>query len=81
MLRRTRSARVALGHAKYRPLFLEGLESRVVLSTFNVDTEIALRAAISAADSDSSSANTINVTASITPTDTTPRTELPCFPA
>jgi hypothetical protein len=81
MLPRTRSARVALRHAKYRPLFLEGLESRVVLSTFNVDTEIALLAAISAADSNSSSTNTINVTASITPTDTTPTTELPCFPA
>ena len=53
-----------------RPVFLEGLESRVVLSTFNVSTESALPAAITASDGNTSGANTINVTASITLTNT-----------
>ena len=70
MLLRRRSARAALRREKHRPLSLEGLESRIVLSTFNVATESDLRAAITTADSNSSDANTINVTASITLTDT-----------
>jgi hypothetical protein len=52
-------------------LFLDGLESRIVLSTFDVATEAQLRSAITSADANTSSANTINVTASITLTDTT----------
>ena len=39
------------------------------LSTFNVSTEADLRAAIASADSNNSSSNTINVTASIDLTD------------
>ena len=70
MLLRRRSARAALRRERYRPLSLEGLESRIVLSTFNVATESAFRAAITTADSNNSGANTINVTASITLTDT-----------
>ena len=48
---------------------LERLEPRIALSTFNVASESSLRSAISAADSNSSNANTINVTSSITLTD------------
>ena len=50
-------------------VFLEGLEPRIALSTFNVSTEADLRAAIASADSNNSSSNTINVTASIDLTD------------
>ena len=71
MLLRRRSRCASLRREKHRPLHLEGLESRLVLSTFNVATEIALRADIMTADSNSSAANTINVTASITLTETT----------
>ena len=49
MSHRPRTAHARLRRAKYRPLFLEALELRVVLSTFNVGTESALRAAITAA--------------------------------
>ncbi len=70
MLLRRRSACAALRRDKYRSVSLEGLESRIVLSTFNVATESALRAAITTADSNNSGANTINVAASITLTDT-----------
>ena len=51
--------------------FLEGLESRIALSTFDVSTEAGLRTAIATADSNSDSSNTIDITASITLTDTT----------
>ncbi len=70
MLLGLKPARAARRRHERRPLFLEGLESRIVLSTFNVATESALRAAITTADGNSSSANTINLTASITLTDT-----------
>jgi hypothetical protein len=51
-------------------LYLEGLESRIALSTFNVVTEADLRSAIAAADSNGDASNTINVTASILLDDT-----------
>ena len=49
---------------------LEALEPRIALSTFNVVTESDLRNAINAAEGNSSSANTINLTGSITLSDT-----------
>ena len=63
-------------HRRVRPkrsprLLLERLEPRVVLSVFNVSTESGLRAAISAADTNSASSNTINITSSIVLSDTT----------
>ena len=51
-------------------LLCEALEPRIALSTFNVGTESDLRSAILTAEGNSSSANTINLTASITLSDT-----------
>src|SRR5262245_49222824 len=56
---------------------LEGLESRIVLSTFNVAIEADLRSAINAADSNGESSNLINVTSSITLTGTELKIENP----
>lgn len=53
------------------PAMLERLEARIVPSTFKVATESDLRNAIITADGNSSSTNTINLTTSITLTDTT----------
>ena len=50
---------------------LEALESRIALSTFNVDSESQLRSALASADSNGSASNTINLTSSITLTDAT----------
>ena len=50
--------------------FPEGLESRIVLSTFDVSSEAALRSAIATADSNPDSSNIIDITSSITLTDT-----------
>ena len=52
-------------------VFLEFLETRIALSTFNVATESDLRNAIALAESNGSSINTINLTASVTLGDTT----------
>ena len=49
---------------------LEPLEERIALSTFDVSTESQLRADIASAESNTSSDNTIDVTSSITLTDT-----------
>ena len=71
-MRRTRG-RVSgcQSHRRQRSLsaLVEGLESRVVSSTFNVSTETQLRSAITSADTNTSASNTINLTASITLTD------------
>ena len=52
-------------------MLLAGLESRIALSTFNVNTETEIRSAITAADTNGSASNTINLTGSITLTDGT----------
>jgi hypothetical protein len=52
-----------------RQIFLQDLEPRITLSTFNVATEANLRSAITTSDTNSSAANLINITSSITLTD------------
>ncbi len=65
-VRNRSSRRVAPRRRRAVQALLEGLESRIALSTFNVATESDLRSAIAAADDNSSAANMINITASIT---------------
>ena len=65
-----RSRRHLAAHAHLFGVLLEALEPRIALSTFNVATESDLRSAILTAESNSSSANTINITTSITLSDT-----------
>src|SRR5580692_1593338 len=62
---RKRSLRRLAFRRRYCKLMLETLEPRIALSTFNVATESDLRSAITAAEGNSSSVNTINLTASI----------------
>ncbi len=70
---RARRATFFRRRARRRPSLspmLEGLEFRIVPAVFNVSSEAALRAAIATADSNNSSANTINVTSPISLSDT-----------
>ena len=70
MYLRKRSSRRPAFRPRSLNLLCEALEPRIALSTFNVGTESELRSAILTAEGNSSSANTINLTASITLSDT-----------
>ncbi len=72
MLRAHRGAcrRVSLERRRSHDPFLERLEPRIALSTFQVATEEQLRNAIAAADSNSDADNAIAVTANIALTET-----------